>query len=148
MGILAVLLSVPCGSYAAGIESLIDPKTRSSKYQRPEDLLDLIPFLGDIPRTFIVGDGFKMKLSGQELRIDHMGYRSKSRAEKRLCHVGLSYTTVVAGFFTSRVDLPLLHSESLSLSSWKVSSMGDYVAYFSRGVAKQPTLRLVASARF
>src|SRR5438128_817386 len=81
-------------------------KSQESKYQKPEDLLDKVPFLGDIPRTFLVGDGFTMKLSVNQLRIDHMGHRSKSKGANRTCMVGVSYITPVA-FFTTRVDVPV-----------------------------------------
>src|SRR5690348_11250282 len=83
-----------------------DVKGGESKYQRPEDLiLDKVPFLSELPRTFLFGDGFKMKLGLTDLRIDHMGTRSRTPMAKRQCMLGLSYTTPVAGFFTSRVDL-------------------------------------------
>jgi hypothetical protein len=124
------------------------PKAADSKYQRPEDLLDLIPFLGEIPRTFLIGDGFKMRLSGQELRIDHMGRQSRAPASQRNCLIGLSYTTPVAGFFTSRVDLPLFHAATPKWEDWGVSSLGDYVVYLSRGATDIPLFRLVATARF
>ena len=77
-------------------------------------MIDKIPFLGDIPRTFLMGDGYTMKLSGKELRIDHMGDHSNSKGNQRTCMVGLSYVTPVA-FFTTRIDLPLFHSPTLAL---------------------------------
>lgn len=132
----ASLSSIPAGAEAP------------SRYQSPEDLLDLIPFLGDLPKTFLIGDGFEMKLSGHSLRIDHMGTRSKSGAKKRDCMVGLSYVTPVAGFFTSRVDVPLLFSPSPELEQWSINSLGDYVAYFSKGVSDSSSVRLALSARF
>lgn len=117
-----------------------------SKYRRPEDLLDMIPFIADLPRSFIFGDGFKMKLSGQELRIDHMGTKSRNPAGQRHCMIGLSYTTPVA-FFTTRVDVPLFHASTLT-SHWAPSSMGDYVAFFSRTPTENASAKLVITARF
>jgi len=125
-----------------------DSKASQTKYQRPEDLLDKIPFLSDIPRTFLIGDGFKMDLSLDHLRIDHMGSRSRNPVSRRTCLFGLSYTTPVAGFFTSRVDLPLLSAAEFRWSEWTPCSLGDYVAFFSNGVSEGPSFRLVLSAKF
>ncbi|MFA5975794.1 MAG: hypothetical protein WC859_06450 [Elusimicrobiota bacterium] len=119
-----------------------------TKYQRPEDLLDKIPFVSDIPRTFIIGDGFKMNLSLDHLRIDHMGSRSRSPASKRTCLIGFSYTTPVAGFFTSRIDLPLFTAAEFRWSEWTTSTLGDYVAYFSKDAVEATSLRFVLSAKF
>jgi hypothetical protein len=120
----------------------------ASRYQRPEDVLDLIPFLGDIPRTFLIGDGFNMKLSGTSLRIDHMGYRSKATVKNRDCMIGFSYMTPVAGFFTSRVDVPIFYSANLAMNEWAANSLGDYVAYFSKGASENSSFRLAISAKF
>lgn len=134
----------------AAAPSLVDYTTQKSaeetKYKTPEDLLDKVPFLADLPRTFLLGDGYKMKLSAQELQIDHMGTKSHNPASQRICMVGLSYSTPVA-FFSTRVDLPLLHAPSLR-SAWQTSSLGDYVAYFSRTPIDHPSLKLVITAKF
>ncbi len=122
-------------------------KAQDTKYRTPEDVLDKIPFLGAIPRTFLVGDGYSMKLSVDQLRIDHMGRHSRSKGEQRTCMVGVSYTTPVA-FFTSRIDIPIFHSPTLALSDWSVSSLGDYVLYMSRLPADHASLQLSISARF
>ena len=114
----------------------------------PEDLLDKIPFLANIPRSFIMGDGFKMRLSGHELRVDHMGYRSHHDRNPENCTFGFSYTTPVAGFFTYRLDLPLAHSQTMALEDWSKSSLGDYAFYFSRAPVDHPTIKLLLSARF
>jgi hypothetical protein len=62
--------------------------------------------------------------------------------------VGLSYTAPVAGFFTSRLDIPLFHAETLAWEDWGRSSFGDYVAYFSKGAEDHSSLRIVLTARF
>ena len=122
-------------------------KAQETKYRTPEDLLDKIPFLGNIPRSFLLGDGYSMKLSVQELRIDHMGRHSRSKGENRTCMVGVSYTTPVA-FFTTRIDVPIFHSPTLALSDWQVSSLGDYVAYMSHVPVDHASLSLAITARF
>lgn len=122
-------------------------KLSSSPYQRPEDLLDRVPLLSAIPRTFIFGDGYQMKLSGRELRIDHMAEDSRAPASHRNCSFGLSYTTPTA-FFTSRVDIPFFSADTLAWDSWTRNSFGDYVVYFSKTPVDTATLRLVLSAKF
>ncbi len=122
-------------------------KSQETKYKTPEDLIDKIPFLGEIPRTFLVGDGYTMKLSGMQLRIDHMARNSHSKGEKRTCMVGLSYTSPVA-FFTTRIDVPIFHSPTLALSDWSRSSLGDYVVYMSRLPVDHAALTLAITARF
>jgi hypothetical protein len=121
--------------------------SQDSKYRTPDDVLDKIPFLGEIPRTFLWGDGYSMKLSGKELRIDHMGNDSHSNGKQRTCMVGISYVTPVA-FFTTRVDIPLFNSPTLALADWSRSSLGDYVVYMSRLPVDHSALTLSLSARF
>jgi hypothetical protein len=128
-------------NYAAQVQA------QTSPYKTPEDVLNKIPFLGDIPRTFLMGDGYTMKLSGTQLRIDHMGHDSRSGGSQRTCMVGLSYTTPVA-FFTTRVDIPIFHSPTLALADWSRSSMGDYVVYMSRLPVDHAALTLALTARF
>ena len=118
-----------------------------SKYQHPEDVLDMVPFLSEIPRSFLIGDGYQMKLSGRELRIDHMGADSHVPVSRRNCSLGLSYTTPVA-FFTSRVDIPLFSASTLAWDSWTRNSIGDYVVYLSKTPVDNASLRLVLSAKF
>jgi hypothetical protein len=120
---------------------------QNTQYKTPEDLLNKVPFLGDIPRTYFWGDGYSMKLSETQLRVDHMGFHSRSSVNNRTCMVGLSYTTPVA-FFTTRVDIPILNSPTLALSDWQRSSPGDYVVYMSRLPVDHATLMLSLSARF
>jgi len=122
-------------------------KVPASPYQRPEDLLDRVPFLSAIPRTFLFGDGYQMKLSGRELRIDHMAEDSHVQASHRNCSFGLSYTTPTA-FFTSRVDIPFFSADTLAWDSWTRNSIGDYVVYLSKTPVDTATLRLVLSAKF
>ena len=128
-------------NYAAQVQA------QESKYKSPEDLIEKIPFLGDIPRSFLMGDGYTMKLSGMQLRIDHMGNDSHSKGEKRNCMVGVSYITPVA-FFTTRVDVPIFHSPTLALEDWSRSSLGDYVVYMSRLPVDHAALTLSLTARF
>src|SRR5687768_2338505 len=90
------LLGSLCAAPALARSPATDVKTTAP--DRPsENLLEMIPFFGDIPRNFLVGDGYRMKLSGQALRIDHMGYRARTPVQKRNCMIGLSYSTPVAG---------------------------------------------------
>lgn len=149
--ILALLLGIGIFvslSQAASLDYAAQVRDQQTKYRKPEDLLDLVPFLGQIPRSFLIGDGYRMNLSGMELRIDHMARHSRAPVQQRTCMMGFSYTTPVAGFFTSRIDLPLFNSSSLRPSDWSFSSVGDYVVYLSRTEVYQSSLRLMASARF
>ncbi len=134
-------------SHGEVVDYTAQVKTQESRYQRPEDLIDKIPFLSEIPRTFLFGDGYTMRLSADQLRIDHIGQRSRSKGKNRACRLGVSYTTPVASFST-RIDLPLLHSPTLALSDWEASSMGDYVVYMSRLPAKSAATMLSFTARF
>jgi hypothetical protein len=123
-------------------------KAQETKYKTPEDVFDAIPIIGELPRTFLFGDGYKVKLSGQELRIDHMGLASNSQGSQRTCMIGVTYLTPVAGFFTTRVDLPLFHSPTLAWSDWSSNRLGDYVMYMSRLPESHPSLSLTFTARF
>ncbi len=139
--LLGSTLSAQTMNYSAQV------KAGETKYRSPEDLIDRVPFLAEIPRSFIVGDGFKMKISGRELRIDHMAYRSHAPISHRECLIGLSYTTPVA-FFTSRIDVPLFSSKTLALSDWSRSSLGDYVVYLSQKPIEAASIKFIISAHF
>ena len=128
-------------NYAAQI------KSQDTRYKTPEDVLDTVPFLGDIPRSFLWGDGYTMKLSAEQLRVDHMGNHSRTKGKNRTCMIGVSYTTPVA-FFTTRIDLPLFSSPNLALSDWQANSLGDYVLYMSRLPVDHAALMLSLTARF
>jgi hypothetical protein len=119
-----------------------------SHYQSPEDLIDMIPVLNQLPRNFIWGRGYVMKVSGQTLRIDHRIAQATAATKRTDCTIGFSYVTPVAGFFTSRIDLPLFYSQTPNFSSLAFNSMGDYVTSFSRGVSDNRSLRFVVSAKF
>ncbi len=115
----------------------------------PENVVtDLFPILNRIPRTFIVGDGYKVHLTQTEMRIDHMATGSHIPVKSRTCMIGMTYMTPVA-FFSTRVDIPLLASDTLTnLSSWAPGRVGDYVLYFSRNPVDHPTLQITMSAKF
>ena len=118
-----------------------------SRFQSPEDLIELIPVLNQLPRSFVFGRGYTLKLSGQSLRINHFVKRRKEAPRRRDCFLGLSYVTPVAGFFTSRIDVPLFYAPTPSVAAWSVNNMGDYAATFSRGTQTQ-ALRLAFNAKF
>jgi len=122
-------------------------KAQGTQYRTPEDVLDKIPLLGQIPRSFLFGDGYTMKLTADQMRIDHMGRDSRSHGAQRTCMLGVSYTTPVA-FFTTRIDVPIFHSPTLAFSDWSRDSLGDYVVYMSRLPAAHSSLTLTLSARF
>jgi hypothetical protein len=112
-----------------------------------EDAISSLPIISKIPKSFIVGDGFRFKLSGQELRIDHMGLNSKAPVSKRTCLIGFSFASPVA-FFGSRIELPLFFSEHLK-SGWAANTPGDYIVRLSKDASVEaPTFGLTASARF
>jgi len=119
-----------------------------SHYQSPEDLIDMIPVLNQLPRNFIWGRGYVMKVEGQTLRIDHRISQTGAATKRSDCTIGFSYVTPVAGFFTSRIDLPLFYSQTPSFSSLAFNSMGDYATSFSRGATDARSLRFIVSAKF
>src|SRR5207237_986119 len=115
-GVSCLGLSARADVYTAGKSHGV-PTIKSA-----EDAEASIPVLQKIPRSFLIGDGFRFKLTGLELRIDHMGSHSSAPANKRSCMIGLSYASPVA-FFGSRIDIPLFHSDSLK-SAWGANTPG------------------------
>jgi len=145
---LAGLTALGSSAYADIYVPKGSTQSRVPTVQSADDVIASIPVLSKIPRSFIVGDGFRFKLSGMELRIDHMGTNSKSAGAKRNCMIGFSYATPVA-FFGSRIDIPFFHAENLKADNWGMNTPGDYVLRFSKDASVQhPTLGLMATARF
>jgi hypothetical protein len=120
----------------------------ASHYKSPEDLIELVPVLNRLPRTFIWSGGYVMKLSGQTLRIAHRLTRANKPVKRGDCTMGFSYVTPVAGFLTSKIDFPLFYSDTPDFSSLSFNRMGDYVTSFSRGASDSRSLRFVVSAKF
>ncbi|OGR89364.1 MAG: hypothetical protein A2992_08160 [Elusimicrobia bacterium RIFCSPLOWO2_01_FULL_59_12] len=147
-GVLAGLVLVSPSSNAGVYLGEGNGKDRVPTIKSAEDAISSIPILKKIPTSFIVGDGFRFKLTGMSLRIDHMGTKSRAPAHKRNCLVSFSYSTPVS-FFGSRIEVPVFHSESLALSKWGVNTLGDYVVHLSKDAsADRPVMGLMVSARF
>ena len=123
-------------------------RTELPTIKSSDDAVSSIPILSKLSRSFLIGDGFKFKLSGTELRIDHMGSDSRAPASKRNCMLSLTFSSPVA-FFGSNLEMPIFNAPTLSWSDWNVSTMGDYVLHLSKDAAvEHPTVGLMASARF
>ena len=149
VAILACLTALGVTVSASGFTySSADINSQVTKYKTPQDAIDVLPILSSIPRSFFFGDGYRMKFNGQELQIDHMGYRSTDPANKRTCLISLSMLSPVA-FFGSRIDFPIFHSATLYPPDWQTGSLGDYVLHFSKTAAvDHPTVQLTVTARF
>ena len=143
---LGWLLSRPHLAHALVVDFNKDA-VQPSHYQSPEDLIDLIPLINELPRSFIWGRGYSMKIAGQSLQINHLNAPAKAVAHYRTCSIGFSYVTPVAGFMTSHIEVPLIYSPTPDFSSWSMNNVGDYIASFSRG-HESPSLRLALSAKF
>jgi hypothetical protein len=149
MALLSSLVALSMIAGASGFtHSSADVKSQETMYKTPEQALDVLPFISAIPRSFFFGDGYRMKFNGQELQIDHMGYRSTAPANKRTCLISLSMLSPVA-FFGSRIDFPIFHSATLYPPDWQTGSLGDYVLHFSKTAAvDHPTIQITVTARF
>lgn len=149
MGLAVLSVAWLMSPAAAATQYAQQVRSEAATSDSPEDVvLKMFPFLNLIPRSFLIGDGYHVKLTQTEMRIDHMGYKSHAPMAKRTCMVGLTYMTPVA-FFSSRIDIPLFASDKLTdMSSWTASSFGDYVLFLSRNPVDHPVIQLTASARF
>src|SRR5258708_2983295 len=146
LGVLAGLAGL-CASAQATVYVSKDQKNGLPPIQSSEDAVSRVPVLGKIPHSFLVGDGFKIKLSGTELRIDHMADHSRPPLTHRNCMISLNVASPIA-FFGSSMELPLMNAQTVS-SGWSTSSRGDYVLHFSKdATVAAPPLGLRVSARF
>jgi hypothetical protein len=122
-------------------------RTVTHPVQSAEDAVSRVPGLRKFARGLFIGDGFKMKLSGTELRIDHMATQTRAPMTRRTCMVSINVASPVA-FFGSSMELPLATSSGLS-TGWGMTSLGDYVLHFSKNATvESPTFGLKVSARF
>jgi hypothetical protein len=144
--LILALVAVVCSQAVADVYIPQDAK-QATRIQTAEDAVEKIPGISRIPRSFLIGDGFKLKLSGTELRIDHMATASRAPVSRRVCMVSLNFISPVA-FFGSSMELPLMTSGKVS-HGWNTSSLGDYVLHFSKDAdVKSPTLGLKITAHF
>jgi len=149
--LLAVILVLTASLkvYAIPTDFNAQVKSQQSSIKTPEDfVLNRFPLLKRLSQAFLLGDGFSMKLTRDELQIHHMAKNSKAPMSYRNCMVSFTYLTPVAGFFTSRIDIPLFNARTMTMEDWSSSSFGDYVAHFSKGASDHATIRLSLNARF
>jgi hypothetical protein len=144
--ILAACFFMGARCQATGFEDLPHKTAPVQPSKSLDDMLDKVPFLSKIPRSFLIGDGYDVKLSGLSMRIDHMAHDSRLPVSQRTCMISLSYITPVS-FFTSRLDIPLLSAPTLT-SNWSASTLGDYVLFFNRSPVDHAGLNLTITARF
>jgi hypothetical protein len=124
-------------------------KTSESPYKTPEDvIIKLVPVLGDIPRRFLLGDGYDMNLNSDVLRMDHKGKGSSILARKHACLLSLGVSTRLSGFLSSGINLPLFSGDQIRPSSLAFNSRGDFDIYVSRHDVGHTTLQLFATTRF
>ncbi len=146
--IVMVMGLVGVASMARGDVYLGEAKRQATNVKSAEEIVSSLPILKKIPTSFLIGDGFKFKFNGQSLRIDHMGTGSVAPAHKRNCLVSFSFSSPVA-FFGSRVDVPLMFSETPEISKWRFNTLGDYVMNFSKDAdTEHPVVGLSITARF
>lgn len=142
-GLVCVCLPVRADVYTSG--NIGGSGNAVPPMKTTDDVVASVPVLSKIPHSFIFGDGYKFKLSGKELQIDHVGDHG-TPVSQRTCMISLNYASPVA-FFGSSVELPLLHITSNS--NWDTSTLGDYVAHFSKDASvDHPTIGLKLTARF
>jgi hypothetical protein len=136
-------------SHARGetVNYATDQKAEATAYRTPQDMLDMVPGLKEIPKTITLGQGYLIDFGGNQL---HVNYRTREsrKAKKQICTLGLSYTTPVAGFFSSQLNLPLMGATDLMSSDWSRNSLGDYEVVMNRMAVSHPILKLAFSAHF
>jgi hypothetical protein len=141
-GLVCVCPTAQADVYTGRAESRQIAPIRSA-----EDVVAELPVIARIPRSFVIGDGFKIKLTQSDLRIDHMATNSRAPVSRRQCMLSFHVASPVA-FFGSQMELPILNATSLK-SRWNMSSLGDYVLMFSKDApVESPTFGLRLSARF
>jgi hypothetical protein len=128
-------------NYKAGAAS------QQTSYKTPEDMIDMVPVLNQLPRAMTLGQGYLINLTSEQVRINHRS-RETRKTKADPCMIGLSYSTPVAGSLSSQIDLPLFHATELVASDWSRNSLGDYQVTMSRMAVDHAILKLAFSARF
>jgi hypothetical protein len=151
IGLLASVIGLSCVCPSAHADVYTSAHNQGQHGLPPiessEDAVARIPVLGKIPHSFLIGDGFKFKMTGKELRIDHMADHSRMPVSHRACMFSLNIASPVA-FFGTSVEIPLVSAESFH-SGLNTSSAGDYVLHFSKdATVDSPTFGFHVSARF
>lgn len=142
---LLLLAAIACPLQAASMD--VNGKPETPKYRTPEDLLGMVPIVGDIPRSFIWGEGYKMHLGTDSLQIDHRGYNLHHSPKNCNCSVFLRYESPVA-FFGTRMELPLLEGGSTNLNGWALTPLGSYTMRFMKNAPDHPSVTLNFVAHF
>ena len=138
--LLAALCLMLCGWAGADSGSTMDPLAN--------DPLAGIPVVSFVTQRFFLTGNFQIKLTRQEMRIDHMADRSSCPMSKRTCHVSLAYSTPIMGEMgTGLFELPILGATGVD-SHWTMASFGDYIAYFSDTTTYSSDVRIMATLRF
>jgi len=116
--------------------------------QQTNNSLSAIPVVGFVTQRFMFTGQYQVKLTRQEMRIDHIADQSSLPMPKRTCHIGIGYATPIMGQTGSGLfELPIFGAEQVT-SQWTPASLGDYIAHFSNTPTYNPGPRIVLTLKF
>ena len=122
-------------------------KSQETKYKAPEDMIEMVPVLNKLPRTLLLGQSTIIKLSPDQLRINHRTHETRTtKAEP--CMIGLSYIAPMSGSLSSQINIPLFHAPNLTTLDWSRNAWGDYEVSMNRQAMDHATLKFALNARF
>jgi hypothetical protein len=102
-----------------------------------------------LPGRYLFSGGYYVKLSIQEMRIDHMTDNTRCTRHNRTFMISASFAQPVGKeLFSSRFELPLASADSFSPSRLAPASVGDYVMHLSNSPLVTQVSMLMLTARF
>jgi len=101
-----------------------------------------------LPGRFLFSGGYYVKLSIQEMRIDHMTDDTRCTRKNRTFMISASFAQPVGELFSSRFELPLFSADSFSVSRLVPASVGDYVMHLSNAPLYNSAAQLMVTAKF
>jgi hypothetical protein len=144
---MAVVFLWAASARAVSVNYNAQVQAEATKYHTPEDVMDMVPGLNQLPRTLRFGEGYTVKFSSDRLKIHHETRETRT-GKTESCRIGLSYSAPVGGSLSSEINLPLFHAPTLGTSDWSRSSFGDYDVSMTRTALDHSAFKVALTARF
>src|SRR6185295_10988736 len=128
--VLGASLLAPVVSYASPALPMTFSGTAGNQTAQATPTGDMPWFV--LPGRYLFSGGYFVKLSIQEMRIDHMTDNTRCTRRNRGFMISASFAQPIGReLFSSSFEIPLLSADRLSVSRLAPASVGDYVMHLS-----------------
>jgi hypothetical protein len=102
-----------------------------------------------LPGRFLLSGAYFVKLSVQEMRIDHMTDDTRCTRKNRTFMISAAFAQPIGRqLFSSGLEIPLFSADRFAVDRLAPASVGDYVLHLSNTPLTSSVAQLMLTARF